>query len=76
MEKETRDIRVLNYIKQYGTITQKEADKYCGTTRLSAAIYNLKKKGYNIVTKMIRVPTRFGWTYVGQYSFNRGEEYD
>ena len=64
-----REQRVLEYLKKYHTITPKEALNECGTMRLSAVIYNLKKEGYKFKTEMIRVPTRFQkFTYVAQYT--------
>ena len=71
MVKENRETKVLNYIKKYGNITPLEAYRDCGTMRLSAAIYNLKKKGHVIHTEKVRVPTRDGFTYVAQYSLER-----
>lgn len=40
--------RVLDYMNEHGSITSMEAFWHLGTTRLSAVIFNLKKKGYNI----------------------------
>lgn len=67
MEK-NREQRVLDYIKKFHTITPLEAWQHCSTSRLSAAIYNLKKMGYKIKKESVRVPTKIGWAYVAQYS--------
>ena len=67
MEK-NREQRVLDYIKKFHTITPLEAWQHCSTSRLSAAIFNLKKLGYKFKTEKVRVPTRDGWSYVAQYS--------
>ena len=40
--------RVLDYMEKHGSITSMEAFWNLGTTRLSAVIFNLKKKGYKI----------------------------
>lgn len=40
--------RVLRYMQEHGSITSMEAFKHLGTTRLSAVIFCLRKKGYNI----------------------------
>lgn len=67
--KETKIDKVFRYMQKYRTITPIEAYKFCGTMRLSAVIYELKKQGIKIKTEMVRVTTRDGWTYVAQYSF-------
>lgn len=43
---------VLNHLQTNRTITSMEAISLYGATRLSAIIFNLKKKGYNIKTNM------------------------
>ena len=40
--------RVLQYMNEHGSITSMEAFQYLGTTRLSAVIFTLRRKGYNI----------------------------
>ena len=67
MEKLTKEEKVINYLKRYGKITPLEALKECGSYRLSAVIFNLKKKGYSFETKRVRVRTRDGWSYVAEY---------
>lgn len=52
---------VLNYMKTYKTITTYEAFKYCGCSRLSARIWDLRNKyGYDIGTKPRKVRTPDG----------------
>lgn len=68
MEKRSREQKILGYLKKYKTLTSLEAIHMFGETRLSARIYDLKKKGYNFETKKVRVPTRDGWAYVAQYN--------
>ena len=41
---------VLKHLKEHGSITSLEAFNLYGATRLSAIIFNLKKKGYDITT--------------------------
>lgn len=41
---------VLKHLKEHGSITSLEAFELYGATRLSAIIFNLKKKGYEIKT--------------------------
>lgn len=59
---------VLEYIERNGSITPLEAQKHIGCLRLGARIWDLKHDGYNIVTEMVRVPTRRGWAFVARYS--------
>ena len=42
--KTNHETRLINYLKQYGSITTLEAIRDLGNTRLSAYIYNLRKK--------------------------------
>lgn len=50
---------VLKHLKQNGSITSWEAIQLYGATRLSAIIFNLRKK-YNINTFMIDDIDRYG----------------
>lgn len=52
--------RILNHLKQYGSITSWEAIKEYGCTRLSQYIYLLKKKGYVIEVEIEKNTNRFG----------------
>lgn len=60
MNKETHETRLLAYLKQYGGITQQEAYNKLGNTRLSATVFNLRKKGYNIITEPTNGKNRYG----------------
>ena len=71
MEKVNNETKVLNFLKEYGSINPLEAWKFCGSYRLSAVIYNLKKEGYKFDTKRVRVKTRDGFAYVAEYSLVR-----
>lgn len=51
---------VLAHLKEYGTITSWDAIRFYGATRLSAIIFDLRKRGYNIDTKMIDFEDRYG----------------
>ncbi|QDP49304.1 MAG: hypothetical protein Unbinned3065contig1007_18 [Prokaryotic dsDNA virus sp.] len=53
---------VLWHLKKYGSITSYEAIKEYGATRLSAIIFNHRKKGYYIDSKPLVKKTRFGRT--------------
>lgn len=67
MAKQSREQKLLKYLKTFKTLTSLEAIKMFGETRLSARIYDMKKDGYRFETTRVRVPTRDGWTYVAQY---------
>lgn len=58
--KETHETRLLEYLKTHDTITQLEATNILGNTRLSATVFNLRKKGYNIVTLPTKGKNRWG----------------
>ena len=60
MARETHKTRLLDYLKQYGSITSLEAIRDLGNTRLSATIFVLKNEGHNITAEDSRVATR--WT--------------
>lgn len=52
-------VRILDHLKEHGSITSMEAFKCYGITRLSARIKELRDKGYNIVTMMIEGENRY-----------------
>lgn len=64
--KTQKDI-VLNYLKRYKKINPVTAFTKCGTMRLSAIIFNLKKDGWNIDSERKEVRTQFGTTSISQY---------
>lgn len=52
---------VLNYMKDHGGITQLEATRELGCTRLGARVWDLSHKdGIPIVSEMVTVKNRFG----------------
>lgn len=53
---------VLNHIKNNGSISSKEAFEKYGATRLSAIIFRLRRRGYDIQTTMETTITRYGKT--------------
>ena len=67
MKKQTEEIklskaqqRVFDYMVEFGSITTLQAFVDLGESRLSAMIFELKKKGVNISDKRIEVKNRFG----------------
>lgn len=51
---------ILDYIREFGSITPLEAIRDLGCYRLSARVHDLRKAGFNIVTTMIDVKNRYG----------------
>ena len=51
--------RTLDYLHEFGSITTLEAFRDLGNTRISSTIFLLRKKGYNIVSDEVEVPTRW-----------------
>ena len=60
MGRETHETRLLEYLRTHKTITQLEATTLLGNTRLSATVFNLRKKGHNIVTEPTEGKNRYG----------------
>jgi hypothetical protein len=58
-KRETHKTRLLQYLKDYKSITSLEAIRDLGNTRLSASIFILKEDGHNITTENSQVPTRW-----------------
>ena len=52
--------RVLDYIREFGSITQLEAIRDLGYTRLAPAISELKQQGYDIRSKRENAKNRRG----------------
>jgi hypothetical protein len=51
---------VLRYMKENGSISSKEAFEEFGATRLSAIIFALRKRGYEIETEIWTCTNRYG----------------
>lgn len=56
----TKTEKVLNHLQMYGDITSWEAIQLYGVTRLSAIIFNLRKKGYDIESIPHEFTDRYG----------------
>ena len=66
---------VIDYMKRNGSITNHEAFRHIGATRLGAVIFRLRKKGYNIKTFRIYGTTPDGKTVrYARYVFNLDPE--
>lgn len=58
--KETKMERVIKYMRAHGSITQQDAIRDLGDTRLSGKVFSLKKKGYDIWSVTETGQDRFG----------------
>lgn len=66
--------RVLEYIEEFGSITQHEAMIDLGIMRLASRVSELKKRGHNITGEMVKVKNRFGETCcIKKYSMGGAE---
>lgn len=60
--------RILAYINKHGSITQRDADKI-GVMRLASRICDLRRLGYEIITKREKVKTKYdGIANICRYS--------
>ena len=60
MRTNTQTFRVLAHLEEFGSITSWEAIKEYGATRLSAIIFNLRKRGYYIEKEWEESINRYG----------------
>jgi hypothetical protein len=68
-EKVTKTKMVLAHLTYSSSITSLEAVKLFSATRLSAIIFNLRKKGHNIVTTSLKTKDKYGNTVsYGKYT--------
>lgn len=56
--KPTQNELVLNYMREFGSITQLEAIVDLGVMRLASRVSDLRKKGYNIISDWVAVKNR------------------
>lgn len=68
----TQEQRVLLYLEEYGSISSLDAFRDLGITRLSAVIWNLKAKGFDIKDEWETVISRYGETEIKRYM--RGDD--
>lgn len=60
--KSTQTQRLLDYMMEFGSITQIEALQELGIMRLASRISDLKKQGYAIKGEIVAVKNRYGET--------------
>lgn len=58
----TQENKVLEYIKDFGSITSYQAFLDLGITRLSARIFELKNKGYEFEDEFVKTKNRYNET--------------
>lgn len=64
--------RVLDYMDEFGSITQFEAIRDLGVMRLASRISELRKMGFTIDDAMIPVKNRYGETcHIKQYKLGK-----
>lgn len=56
----TQRDRVLQYIRDFGSISSWQAYQDLGVTQLATRIYELKQQGYIFTKKRIQTTTRYG----------------
>lgn len=56
----TQVLRLIDYLMEHKSITQREARNELGIERLPSRIHELRKTGYPITGKMVDVKNRYG----------------
>ena len=73
--KRTQAERVLDYIMEFGSITQIDALRDIGCMRLASRISDLRKQGVDIISKTEAVKNRYGEKcYIKRYMVKGGAE--
>ena len=71
--KPTQNERILDYIHEFGSITQLEALRDLGVMRLASRMSDLRKQGYDIISKTEAVKNRYGEScHIKRYSLGEG----
>ena len=71
--KRTKTQDILKYMKRYGSISDPVARDKLHTNRLSGIILNLRRQGYDIVTKMCNGRDEYGKNTYAKYYLNSEE---
>lgn len=73
MTKAKQTDRVLEYIREFGSITQLEALQYLGVMRLASRMSDLKRQGYPVEGRIEAVNNRYGEKcYIKRYTVREG----
>lgn len=68
----TQNQRILDYIREFGSITQLEALRDLGVMRLASRISDLRSKGYEIESEIVTVKNRFEeQCHIKRYRFSK-----
>ena len=62
MKKPTQCERIIQYMKDFGSITTLQAFTDLGCTRLASRVTDLKKQGYNIKSEFVSSKIRYDET--------------
>lgn len=69
MSRKTQAQRILDYMTEFGSITQFEALRDLGVMRLASRVSDLKKQGFCIRGEVVAVKNRYDETcYIKKYS--------
>lgn len=60
MNKATQNQRIMNYMREFGSITQLQALSDLGVMRLASRISDLRRSGYQIKSRTEVVKNRYG----------------
>jgi len=55
-----QESRILDFLKLKNKINPLSSWRFCGVYRLSAVIFNLKEKGFDITTNRVARKNKFG----------------
>lgn len=73
--KPTQNQRIIDYMTEFGGITQLEALRDLGCMRLASRVSDLRRRGYNITSERVAVKNRYGEkSYIKRYCL--GESHD
>lgn len=73
MTKAKQTDRVLDYIREFGSITQLEALQDLGVMRLASRMSDLKRLGYDVEGRIEAVNNRYGEKcYIKRYTVREG----
>lgn len=74
MATRTQTERIIDYITEFGSITQLEALRDLGIMRLASRMSDLKRQGYKVISNTEAVNNRFGEKcYIKRYSLERSD---
>ena len=60
MREKSKTQDVLNHLRIYGSISQREAVEYYNLYRLSSVIFMLRKRGYEITSEIVPFESKYG----------------